>query len=403
MNRVNINQHLNINHKEFFKSTKRTVIFFGGAGAGKTYSIADKLLIQCCIQEKLGILVIRKTFPSLRRTCIPIIESRAETLKIPYSINKSEYTATVNKDSHIYYLSMNNKGDYDKIKSITDIDMIWIEEANELSEPAYDLIDMRLRGGKGAFKQLIMSFNPVGMTSWIFQKFFTNGNGAHKIQTNAYDNPFIEKEYIEQLEALKYTNKNLHKVYCLGEWGQLQGVIYENYRIVDKKPDNIDEVIYGCDFGFNNQTAVVKICISDQVLYIEEVLYRTRMTNNDLIEFLKPVIVNHRIYCDSAEPQRIQEMKEAGLQAYPADKKVVVKTQIDYVKTCDLNILAGSENLIKEIQSYVWAEDANGKAMDEPVKFQDHLVDSMRYAIFTHIKKSFKFKQIGPDGLIKNT
>lgn len=152
-------------------------------------------------------------------------------------------------------------------------------------------------------------------------------------------------------------------------------------------PESFDEIIYGIDFGYNNPTACLKIEIKDQEVWIVDEIYKTHLTNADLIEELKS-FVNEKsayMYCDSAEPNRIEEISRAGFNAMPADKSV--KDGIDFVKRQKLHIYKNCVNTIKEIKNYKWKEDKNGNVLDEPVKFLDHSMDAMRYAIYTHLKE----------------
>ena len=383
-NPVDISDNINLNHEDFFANKDRILLFYGGAGAAKSYSTADKILMRCGAEDNLKILVVRKTLPSLRRTCLTLIEERAEKLGIPYHLNKSDFVANCNIDSKIYYLSMNQKDDYEKIKSITDVDMIWIEEANELAEYAFDLLNLRLRGGKGEYKQIILSFNPIGTTSWIYDKFFLRNEECAKIHTTVYDNPWADKEYIKILENLKNTNINLHNVYCRGDWGRLEGVIYNNWDIAEKVPEKVDEVIYGLDFGYNNPSALIKVSISDNEFWLEQLIYETHLTNNDLINKMKALNINRNdsIYCDSAEPARIEEIRKAGFNSRSSDKEVLAG--IDFCQAQKLHVLDSSDNLIKELNSYVWEMDKDNKPLDRPVKFNDHALDSFRMCCFTH-------------------
>jgi phage terminase large subunit len=119
-------------------------------------------------------------------------------------------------------------------------------------------------------------------------------------------------------------------------------------------------------------------------------LYETRLTTNDLVERFKDIGVSRtiEIYCDNAEPKTIEELKRAGFNAWEADKDVT--EGIRKVKSYPLFITEDSSNILKEIKSYKWKSDVNGKPVkdkdkDEPVKFNDHSMDAMRYAIFTKL------------------
>ncbi len=390
---------LNPNHKSFFKSTDRTLIFWGGAGAGKSYSAADKLLLQPIIQKKpIKSLVIRKSLPSLKRTCLEILQRRAEVLSIPAELNKNEMTLTLPYGSQVQLLSVNNTSEIEKIKSITDADNAWLEEANELTEDVYDQVQLRLRGGSLPWKQCIMTLNPISTMSWINRRFFSGKEEAAKIHTTHKENPWIDPQYALRLEALKDLNENLYNVYALGQWGSLEGTILKNWDLVDL-PQGIKETIIGVDFGFNAPTAIVKLHYTDNPneIAVEELLYESGLTNSELIQKLNSLnIKEHVLFCDSAEPARIQELRQAGYRVREADKDV--KSGIQFLQNKKIHVVAGSDNLVKELQSYQWQRDKNGNYIDAPVKFRDHLIDAMRYAAYTN-KKTFKFEGVQADGV----
>jgi phage terminase large subunit len=393
--KINLNDHLNPNHKGFFQSTDRRILFYGAKGSGKSYGVADKILLQPQIQTeiakkdiKLKIVVIRQSLPSLKRSCIELFEERSNLFKMPYHLNKSDFIAEYGNGSRILYIGLDDSKAYQKLQSITNVDMVWIEELPEISEITYENADLILRGGQGLYKQFIGTFNPVSIGSWVYRRWWEQDNEkVLKIKTLAEDNPWIDEQYLETLKNLEFSNKSLYTVYYKGEWGILKGVIYDNYDIVDQLPESYEEIIYGLDFGFNNQTALLKIYLKDQECWLEQLIYKSGLTNNDLIREIKKLEINKNdpIYCDSAEPARIEEIHREGFNAKESDKNV--KDGIDFTKTLKLHYLKSSNDLIKESAGYVWKVDKDGKPMDEPVKFQDHLMSAKRYALYTHLKR----------------
>ena len=393
MEKLNIDRFLNPRHKALYQNTSKNLLVRGGYGAGKSFSLADKTLLNpLWFNCKFKSIVIRKTLPSLKKTCIPLLEERAQLLRIPYRINRSEYKIKTLYGSEIQFLSMNSPKDYDKIKSLTDIDFIWLEEPTELTEEAYDEIDYRLRGGNTPYAQIAMSFNPVSKVNWMYERFYENSEpDTFKLKYTVEDNPFLmakDPGYIKRLDALKSRNISLYNVRRQGEWGVLEGTIYEEYDIVDEIPEKVDEIIYALDFGYNNPCALVKIYICDNEFYIEELIYRSYLKTPEIIQLMKSLKIDSYspIYCDSQEPARIQEIADAGFNAKKSDKSV--KDGILFCKAQTLHIVDGSENVKKEVGGYVWAKDKNGKNLDEPVKFQDHACDAFRYGIYTHCGKN---------------
>jgi phage terminase large subunit len=143
--------------------------------------------------------------------------------------------------------------------------------------------------------------------------------------------------------------------------------------------------VYGVDFGFNNPSAVVKVVFHDGVIYVEEILYETRLTTNDLVDKLVALGLggNDEFFCDAAEPKTIQELTRRGFNAKGANKDVT--EGIRTIKGNPLVIHQDSINLLKELRSYRWKTDRNGMKLDEPTKFNDHACDAMRYAVFSKL------------------
>ena len=140
--------------------------------------------------------------------------------------------------------------------------------------------------------------------------------------------------------------------------------------------------MYGLDFGYNKPTALVEVTLYDNVLYWKELLYESKLTNSDLIAKLKTFRFEGPIIADCAEPNRIEEISREGFNIQPANK--AVKDGIDFVKSHPLRIDTSGTNLTREIKRYAWKLDkVSQKPTDEPVKFDDHLMDAGRYASYS--------------------
>ena len=194
----------------------------------------------------------------------------------------------------------------------------------------------------------------------------------------------MPKEIVREIERYKILDKNYWRVYGLGLKSVLGNIIYQNWETCENMPEG-GEIIYGLDFGYNNPSALVKICVKDDDIYAEELLYRKSLANRDLINQLKELKITGLIYADSAEPQRIEEISREEFYILPAMKEV--NEGIDFLKSRKIYVIKNSVNLLKEIKNYSWKSDKDGKLMDEPIKIDDHLLDAMRYAVYSHYNK----------------
>lgn len=363
---------------EFFINNRdrEILISYGGAGSGKSFSTAQHIILRALEESNKRILITRKTLPALRVSCLQLIKDLLNEYGIPYELNKSELEMKIGSNQ-ILFKSLDNP---EKIKS-SEFNYIWAEEATELTHQDYLQLRLRLRRKNELKNQLIMTLNPIDQFHWIRTKVLDTPNeDMASFQSNYKMNPFLSKEYIEQLEGLAEIDENYYRIYALGEWGVLQNLIYSNWDVVNKMPEDYDEVIYGLDFGYVNPTVLLEIRIKENEIWVKEIIYQSHLTNAELIDLLKEKIDrNVSIYADSAEPQRIEEIYQAGFNVYPSEKNV--QFGINRVKQYKLHILEDSVNLIKEIRSYKWKEDKEGRILEEPVKFNDHAMDAMRYAL----------------------
>ena len=400
-NVVNINSDINPTMQRVFKSNARHLLVYGGAGAGKSYAVAQKLIIKALYYGDRRIIATRKTMPALKATSIELVKYLLEKYNVPYKENKSApYTIRVG-GSVFYFLPMvNTKGGGEaaaRIKSMTRITDIWAEEATELTQAEDTQLALRLRGEplKRGTRQFIRTFNPIDANHWIKHKFF-DMNIGERLRYTYKDNRFIDSEYIKELEALKVDNPTLYDIYALGHWGTPQDLIYTNWvvRNIDYPPDWYDVVINGEDFGYNNPSAHIMIGIKDQDIYIYDEIYQSHLLNSQFIDLIKqknaewglPPQTPH--YADTAEPDRITEFEQAGLLVYPAIKSVI--PGINKVKSLRVYVDPRCVNVIKERNAYSYRKDRWGRVLDEPVKIFDHAMDAIRYAVYTYYTEGNK-------------
>ena len=386
---------LNPNHKELFQSEDEILLVYGGSGAGKTYSIEDKVCLYSMIHRKLNrevkIVELRKSLPSLKRTSWEILKKRLRFHKIDYRENKNDMEIKM-PGAKILGMSCSNQYEVFKLQSLTDVDFFHVEEAGEISYDIFGEILRRLRGSDGIYHQLILSFNPISDISWIYKKFWESNlyPGAKKLRYSIEDNIYLlgkDPQYVQRMRDSQFTNPSWYKVYYLGEWGKLEHAVFPDTDIVDSIP-NTDDVIYGLDFGFTNPSALLKLSIKDNEVYEEELISEPGLTNPELIEKMKTVIPDPSaiIYCDCAEPDRIKEIQDAGFYNATACKKDKIESDLIFVKSFKIHMLSSSSNLIKENNGYCHTKDRDGHLTESVISINDHLMTARKYALCTHFK-----------------
>ena len=353
----------------------KTVVHVGGSGSSKSYSMAQAIVTKLLSEQGKRFAVLRKTLPACKRTAYAMIIDILDQgdMYFPQLHNKSDNTYRYNKNT-IWFLGLD---DVRKMKS-TNLNYVWLEEADEFTYDDYMILKLLCRHPNDLRNHLYLSLNPVDENGWI-PTILMLEDDVEIIQSTYKDNPFLESDYRKYLNSIGPEAGNYYRVYKLGLWGSLENVIYPDYEVVDDLPGEYQAMAYGLDFGYVNETALVKVCIIDREIYLQERIYKRHLTNSDLIQLL-----SHEergdIYADDAEPDRIEEIFRAGYNIYPAMKDV--QLGIDLCKRQKLKITKDSVNLLKEIRGYQRKVDKAGNVLEEPVKFHDHLMDAMRYVIY---------------------
>ncbi len=369
----------------------REFVFYGGSGSGKSTSVAQ-ILLRRFLDTKLPpvrMLFSRKWLSALKTTllldCVRILQAWGAYERVEHNRNESFMAFGKNR---IDFLGLDNP---EKIKG-AEYNYIWLEEATDFE--LEDVRQLRLRLGRNKANEnakYVFTFNPIDAQHWTWTDLVQTEKPGRIVRLSTYKDNIrnLSPKWIEDLLDLAEQDENYYRIYALGEPGILRNVIYTKYRVADyavPRPDCI-----GIDFGYNNATAVVGLRQLPDRLQVWEILYRSRMTNSDLIDWLKGnralwhIGEQVPVYADSAEPNRIEELKRAGFSARAADKSV--KDGIDFCKAQALEIHSSAANLIREIRAYKYREDRSGRVFDEPVKFNDHAMDAMRYAAYSHFGK----------------
>ena len=362
-------------------STNRILTLYGGAGSGKSYFAGQKKIKRLINETPHRILLIRKVHRTIKGSQFQLLKDiiyhwNAQRL---FTFNNSDYSIKYNPNGNTIISC--GVDDPEKLKSIHGITGIWIEEATELSQKDFQQINLRLRGETKNYKQIILTFNPISSLHWLNKIEFEN---CFKLKTTYLDNKYIDEEYKTELENLIKQDINFYNIYTLGEWGILENVIYKPFEILNKYPDKFDEVIYGLDFGYNHKTSLIKIGILDNEYFPYELIYENKQKSDVIIKKLieNKVSKSESIYCDSARPDMIDEIKAAGFNALPSDKSV--KGGINFLKCSKIYSHHDNAGLNEEVLLYSWKKDKNGNVLDEPIKFKDDAVDALRYGIYSH-------------------
>lgn len=375
-------------------SGKRNNWLWGGASSSKSHTIAQYLVFEkFCKLHDIGILVVRKTRPAVKDSCWPLIHGYLDKGGVEYHENKTEMKIENTRRNFFTFDGLDNIA---KKKSIEGINYIWIEELAGLSSDTritkreYMLLNTicRNKSSNGAINQIFTSFNPEDPLGNEWVALTTRLGDTAKIQLlhlNFDENPFLSDEEYRNIEDLADEDAEYDKIYRKGEWATPTQIIYTNWDVVQDMPEEYERKIWGLDFGYVNQTALVELRFIGNEVYEKERLYQTNLTNPEIIQKLKEIIDKDKyeeIIADSEDPKTITEIANAGFNIHPCYKgKNSVREGIQAVKAFKCHITADSVNLKDEKQGYKWKQDRDKNPLPEPVKFRDHLMDAERYGI----------------------
>ena len=377
---------------EMLASDHRFILNVGGSRSGKTYAILQYILIYCLRNKDKIITIARKTFPSLR---LGAYREFVEMLKV-YNIYKEE---NHNKTNNFYNLN-NNTVQFISLDQAIKLrglrhDLVFIDEVNEIDKDEADQLFMRTG------EKILMAQNPSDALHWSL-KLKANEDCLY-LHSTYVDNPFLPQAIVNQIESYKLTDEDLWQIYGLGLPAKNNELVYNHQQFFTEDDltitdsDNIthnlfDEIIWGLDFGYNHPTALVKIWVNvnKRIIWCKEIIHQSYLTTNDLITLMKDLDITGRVYCDSAEPKTIEEIKRAGFDAVNSMKEV--KEGIDCIKGQNFFIHRESVKTLEELRRYKWKMKGDIKT-DEPIKLFDDALCAIRYATFTYLTKTNRSNQ----------
>ena len=370
-------------------------IFFGGSSSGKSYFISDKIVINNL--DGCNWLCCRNVAKTIRNSIFNEITKSISNMGVKslYSINKSDMVITCKvNNKQILFCGLD---DVEKVKSITPqdgvLERIFIEEATEVKREAYLQLKKRLRGRSKHSKHIIMAFNPILKSHWIYKDFYGEWQDDKTVyedkdklivKTTYKDNIFLTEDDRKLLED--ESDPYFYSVYTLGNWGVLGNVIYKNWRVEDLS-DRIpyfDNIHYGLDVGYTNPNAFIKLHLDkeNKKIYIIDEYYRAGMQDEDLYYTAKEFAPHGYIMVDNAANQTIDYLVGKRINAVATTKGAdSVNRGIRWLWGYEIIIDVRCQNFKNEIEQYHWQEDKNGVVLEKPVKQNDHLMDALRYAL----------------------
>jgi len=366
--------------RKISKLRKRVRIVQGGTSSSKTFSIIPLLIDYAIAKPKSEISIVSESIPHLRRGALKDFIKIMDWTHIfrEEQFNRSTLRYDFTNGSYIEFFSADQS---DKLRGARR-DVLFVNECNNITFESYHQLAIRTR------RFIYLDYNPTS-EFWVHKELLSDKD-AEMIILTYKDNEALDSELVKEIEKARERAKestywaNWWKVYGLGQIGVIDGVIFSNWQIVKQVPDDAELLGYGLDFGFTNDpSALISVHKFNSELYVKELIYQTRLTNNDIVQRMIELGVDKYkdIIADSAEPKSIEDIYRGGFRNIYGAKKGAdsIRNSIDKLQRYKINITESSTNLIKEFRGYVWTKDKNGNQTGEPIGINDHGIAALRY------------------------
>ena len=351
---------------------RRLLLFQGSARSGKTYNIILWLVIHLLQTPNKTLSIVRKTLPALKGSVLQDLKEILEKVALyePSRWKKQEGYYTLPNNSVIEWFSTDEEQKLRGRKR----DMLFINEANEITRDEYVQLAIRTT------ETIIMDYNPSDLYSYIYDLIETEDDVFFHKSTYK-ENPFLTKEIIKEIESLQDKDENLWRVFGLGERGIATNSVFTKYYEIDEIPQT-KNIFRGLDWGYNDPTAFIEVRKIDDNIYVKELLYERGLTANDIIYKIQQLNIDPTddIWCDSARPEIIEDLKRARINAKPVKKNTILHG-IDLIKRHKVYIDKNSTNILDEFKNYKWKKNKDGNILDTPEDKYNHGIDAIRYAM----------------------
>lgn len=386
---------INPAYLQFLDKPQFMQIFFGGSSSGKSYFICQKIVLDNL--NGANWLICRNVANTIRKSTFNEIKKAISNMGLTkyYRIQGSDMVITNTLNGRqILFAGLD---DPEKIKSITPADdvlhRVFIEEATEVKRDAIMQLKKRLRGRSDISKHILLAFNPILKSHFIYRDYFGGWQDDKNIyedrdllivKTTYKDNLFLTTEDKRLLED--ETDPYFYNVYTLGNWGILGHVIFKNWRVEDlsDRIPQFDKIYCGMDFGWNDPTAMVKIHFdrNRKKIYVFDEVYQQYMADDELLRKAKEFCKNHYVICDSADPKTIDFLANNGVRAISCVKGAdSIMRGIRWLQDYEIIVDVHCQNFKNEIEAYHFTEDKYGNVLEKPAEGNDHLMDCLRYAL----------------------
>jgi phage terminase large subunit len=359
---------------KILKLKKRIKIIQGGTSAGKTFGIIPILIDKAATNPNIEISIVAESIPHLRRGALKDFLNIMKWTNRFFDdrFNKSLLRYEFANGSYIEFFSAD---DSSKLRGARR-DILYINECNNVTFESYNELSIRTK------QEIYLDFNPAN-EFWVHTELKDESDSDFLILTYQ-DNEALDERIVKEIEKNRDKAKtssywdNWWRVYGEGLIGMLEGVVFSNWKIIDKIPEDARLLGVGLDFGFTvDETAIIEVYNYNGQRILNEICYQTGLVNTEIAKKLQKNVI---AYADSSEPKSIEEIRRTGQLIKGVTKgNDSINFGIQIMQSQDYLVTSKSTNLIKELRSYCWDKDKTGKQLNKPTGSMNHAVDAVRY------------------------
>ena len=392
-------------YKDFWNFKGRYRVCKGSRGSKKSKTTALFFIYSMMKYPGANLLVVRKVYRTLKDSCFTDLKWAINILGV------QDYWSVKESPLEIIYIPTGQKilfrglDDPLKVTSITvetgHLCWAWIEEAYEINkEQDFNMLDESIRGTveEPLYKQITLTLNPWNERHWIKKRFFdVKDENIMAKTTNYMCNEWLDESDKKLFEDMKKNNPRRYQVAGLGNWGIVEGLVYENW---EEREFDVNEIskrkgvksAFGLDFGYTNDPSAFfcgLIDVANKEIYVFDEIYKNAMKNRQIAEeIIRKGYGKERIVADSQEPKSIDELYDLGLKGIRKSRKGrdSVNNGVQYIQDYKIIIHPRCVNFITEISNYMWDKDKFDNPVNKPVDDFNHLMDAMRYALESYSK-----------------
>lgn len=407
---VSMSKILGKGYNRFFHSKNFYRVVKGGRGSKKSKTTALCFVHDILRNKWANILVVRRYSNTNKQSTYTDFKWAANRLNVSHCFKFNESLPEITVKATGQKILFRGLDDPLKITSITAdtglLSWLWLEEAYQVeTQDKFNTLVESIRGSvdeEGFYKQITVTFNPWSERHWLKGAFFdeeTRFKDVFADTTTYRDNEWLDKQDIDRYEDLWRTNPRRAAVVANGDWGVTEGLVFENYSVIDfdieEKIKEVGETTAGLDFGFTHDPTTfprLAVDLDKKELWIYAEHYEHAMTTADIYKMIEEAkMLNSNITADSAEQRLIAELKSKGVRRIvPSVKgKGSVNAGIDFMKQFKIYIHPSCIKTVEEFDTYIYKQDKEGKWLNEPIDANNHIIDAIRYSLEKyHIEKA---------------